>query len=258
MSVWVEIVPIKGHVYLEKSSRSTWACELKCARQCQCGILHCHAPRERVSWNRLHLEVARHDKSHAPRERVSWNVEKWHSQLRPEGHAPRERVSWNAVYRNSHNGQRCHAPRERVSWNAKNSPFARIVLSSRSTWACELKLAVHALATSPGCHAPRERVSWNLFHLKHCPIWLVTLHVSVWVEMPATLKMLISPGVTLHVSVWVEIKRTITRDLSTARHAPRERVSWNPYYRSYLPGRFGSRSTWACELKYDNISIVLM
>ena len=34
-------------------------------------------------------------------------------------------------------------------------------------------------------------------------------------------------GVTLHVSVWVEIERTIYKIHGEARHAPRERVSWN-------------------------------
>ena len=32
-------------------------------------------------------------------------------------------------------------------------------------------------------HAPRERVSWNFDTSDSLQIWIVTLHVSVWVEM---------------------------------------------------------------------------
>ena len=54
-------------------------------------------------------------------------------------------------------------------------------------------------------HAPRERVSWNLWVKTQ---WMVLL-------------------VTLHVSVWVEIFCKISSEIGFASHAPRERVSWN-------------------------------
>ena len=54
-------------------------------------------------------------------------------------------------------------------------------------------------------HAPRERVSWNapvcLFNSQA----LVTLHVSVWVEIMYRGIAFFRYNVTLHVSVWVEI-----------------------------------------------------
>ena len=56
---------------------------------------------------------------------------------------------------------------------------------SRSTWACELKCIKFIHHTNTPRHAPRERVSWNISSVP----WLlpppVTLHVSVWVEIPS-------------------------------------------------------------------------
>ena len=86
---------LSGLVEDFKRSRSTWACELKCDRRSYRSFTDCHAPRERVSWNVLHIALLPIARCHAPRERVSWNT--------PEGtyvpkiacHAPRERVSWN-------------------------------------------------------------------------------------------------------------------------------------------------------------------
>ena len=119
---------------------------------------------------------------------------------------------------------------------------------SRSTWACELKCLSAVRPTAGRCHAPRERVSWNL----ECRLWTQLLLV------------------TLHVSVWVEIIVSSLVSILFPRHAPRERVSWN----SSAPGvllwvrvtlhvsvwveincersqviKPTSRSTWACELK---------
>ena len=56
--------------------------------------------------------------------------------------------------------------------------------------------------------------------------------------------------VTLHVSVWVEIVLNVAGGGSGQGHAPRERVSWN--VQVYFVGVIirVSRSTWACELKY--------
>ena len=164
-------------------------------------------------------------------------------------------------------------------------------------------------------HAPRERVSWNInFGWPIFTIPLVTLHVSVWVEIPASdsrqktivsrstwacelkcqrfvltiwkswsrstwaceLKLFLytvllnCPLVTLHVSVWVEIDVLDISLYDSRCHAPRERVSWNFDVDgtdvwltvtlhvsvwveiSILASQFlqfQSRSTWACELK---------
>ena len=98
---------------------------------------------------------------------------------------------------------------------------------SRSTWACELKLAVNM-------ERNRELI--------------VTLHVSVWVEIFAWFICLFAKNVTLHVSVWVEIQYVI-RINHYPRHAPRERVSWNSLWQVRPCLWLLSRSTWACELK---------
>ena len=98
-------------------------------------------------------------------------------------HAPRERVSWNRRYRPCKNRyavtlhvsvwveilcqtiylkqEPCHAPRERVSWNIFTAPAGILALG----------------------HAPRERVSWNVLSHSSSNSLLVTLHVSVWVEI---------------------------------------------------------------------------
>ena len=100
-----------------------------------------------------------------------------------------------------------HAPRERVSWNIQ----------------CKVEIFPCS------GHAPRERVSWNSVFADFSSVSNVTLHVSVWVEIPLTnLTFTSSPG-----------------------HAPRERVSWNAIFQctGYC---YQSRSTWACELKWFN------
>ena len=81
-------------------------------------------------------------------------------------------------------------------------------------------------------HAPRERVSWNCqrnlqFHQR---------------------------PVTLHVSVWVEMILITALGLFFCGHAPRERVSWNRESTQRIFTRM-SRSTWACELKFKDLSI---
>ena len=121
---------------------------------------------------------------------------------------------------------------------------------SRSTWACELKLFIVYIPELSVRHAPRERVSWNIpknsctiGEIGHAPrervSWnafiflscdcciLVTLHVSVWVEILYICLLLIFDFVTLHVSVWVEIFTAKVVNTRQNSHAPRERVSWN-------------------------------
>ena len=107
------------------------------------------------------------------------------------------------------------------------------------------------------------RVRWNLWKSRStwaCELKCISLTSCYW-DMP----------VTLHVSVWVEITETEETPTEEERHAPRERVSWNPAiilnsvrHFSHAPrervswnffkSRFSvfvwmSRSTWACELK---------
>ena len=99
----------------------------------------------------------------------------------------------------------------------------------------------------------------------------VTLHVSVWVEIPDTIDEQVMNFVTLHVSVWVEICKEFYKNFKYPCHAPRERVSWNPPRKIRLrlsevtlhvsvwvemlattfpfSSTLKSRSTWACELK---------
>ena len=239
--------PEAGHAPRERVS---WNCILY-RKFCSCR--HSHAPRERVSWNFLVSIYSINKAGHAPRERVSWNFlcgfvlcllvlsrSTWACELKSasaaklsetNGHAPRERVSWNCQLKVFAGVTPGHAPRERVSWNPVNA-------TSR----------LHSER-----HAPRERVSWNFMY---CP------------------KNRTKVKVTLHVSVWVEMKFLRERLLPLPRHAPRERVSWNcgggdffsPSFRHAPRERVSwnfhflfhdrhvsqSRSTWACELKWDN------
>ena len=87
---------------------------------------------------------------------------------------------------------------------------------------------VNLLFTQTVCHAPRERVSWNV--IGRCAVH--------------------KPLVTLHVSVWVEILAFVAFDHCVISHAPRERVSWNTFVFPPKSKQSWSRSTWACELKY--------
>ena len=142
-------------------------------------------------------------------------------------HAPRERVSWNCNEINKKEGEGCHAPRERVSWNYFLTRINKIWILSRSTWACELKCTYWTRFAFNQRHAPRERVSWNK-------------------EVKSKM---FPPVVTLHVSVWVEINLFfigITRSWS--------RSTWACELKSTIigihPSEYLSRSTWACELKY--------
>ena len=112
-----------------------------------------------------------------------------------------------------------------VEINGSTRPYGRS--KSRSTWACELKFWYAYLSRIQTGHAPRERVSWNVSR-KCCQIIInVTLHVSVWVEI-----MMKQTGKKKQKSrsTWAcELKwRTSKNNPKCLRHAPRERVSWNP------------------------------
>ena len=81
---------------------------------------------------------------------------------------------------------------------------------SRSTWACELKYLMQKSRSQQYSHAPRERVSWNRSSRKQNGKLVVTLHVSVWVEIKFFGVYISEQTVTLHVSVWVEILCSIS------------------------------------------------
>ena len=125
---------------------------------------------------------------------------------------------------------RRHAPRERVSWNFERSLTVLQRSRSRSTWACELKYRISYVWWRCWSHAPRERVSWNYSYADWLKSKVVTLHVSVWVEITLITGILDSHLVTLHVSVWVEINVLLSKLICISSHAPRERVSWNHQY----------------------------
>ena len=128
--------------------------------------------------------------------------------------------------------------------------------SSRSTWACELK------SCSPRSDLVRlaSRSTWAC-ELKYAPKTIsgaggrVTLHVSVWVEIVWQNKHTSMTWVTLHVSVWVEILFTVLLPF-VARGS---RSTWACELKFRLPqprqARLSSRSTWACELKSILIQI---
>ena len=165
-------------------SRSTWACELKFVKICKYGwglwsrstwACELKFNHYEISTNfirvTLHVSVwvemlseyssASVKSRHAPRERVSWNIRIKLLKIFKVSHAPRERVSWNASYRNAAAFSCCHAPRERVSWNENVVDMGKQILG----------------------HAPRERVSWNCLSRQYNFRYIVTLHVSVWVEI---------------------------------------------------------------------------
>ncbi len=184
-------------------------------------------------------------------------------------HAPRERVSWNLPLKSTFatvtvtlhvsvwveiSTRFQIAVRDFVTLHV--SVWVEILVIrtscktavSRSTWACELKYQTYLQNMRTFRHAPRERVSWNIQLSSKTLVCIVTLHVSVWVE--------ILFAYCVCFSVW--------------SHAPRERVSWNAWYAMQIRELQVtlhvsvwveitlnklkevlqlSRSTWACELK---------
>ena len=187
-----------------------------------------------------------------------------------------------------------HAPRERVSWNFKVTFYFLLthVTLHVSVWVemiasrslshfsmVTLHVSVWVEITAPDiladsweCHAPRERVSWNMDVFDTIIKNRVTLHVSVWVEISPWVHL---PILTKSRSTWAcELKfnlfnvkskssrhaprervswnrQRLTLQFYFLSHAPRERVSWNAYIRRYDEEIMPSRSTWACELKFE-------
>ena len=103
---------------------------------------------------------------------------------------------------------------------------------------------------SPKGHAPRERVSWNSTIGLIFNALIVTLHVSVWVEIVKLWQKCQVLVVTLHVSVWVEIYKY---DASYFNDTVTLHVSvWVEIFVKAIANIIlMSRSTWACELKLN-------
>ena len=84
---------------------------------------------------------------------------------------------------------------------------------------------------------------------------MVTLHVSVWVEIEICILQLLRHFVTLHVSVWVEmhfdIKQAVYMQMSRSTWACELKYGW--YIYSCIC--WESRSTWACELKWKSLAL---
>ena len=147
-------------------------------------------------------------------------------------HAPRERVSWNMLIACLLCAFIRHAPRERVSWNF--CTVSKICATHR--------------------HAPRERVSWNTRHHWWTSNELVTLHVSVWVEIK-------SADNIGHISIGHAPRERVSWNCWQVRwtwflqgHAPRERVSWNFCFRRRKKRTFQVTlhvSVWVEIYKYD-------
>ena len=234
-----------------------------------------HAPRERVSWNSVtEREVSRNEVTlhvsvwvemviSTSRKTAIQSRSTWACELKCKiistsvdfnGHAPRERVSWNVWCATQIRELQGHAPRERVSWNCLQKSFCRLCQSSRSTWACELKCEKTGKLSDFKGHAPRERVSWNILMASHITMQIVTLHVSVWVEIFNAKSKSSHVLVTLHVSVWVEMK--LFTVFTSAEMVTLHVSVWVEIQKfvanSWL---FSSRSTWACELKCNIFTI---
>ena len=205
VSVWVEIL-ILPIAYLKKSSRSTWACELKYPLGDNSDLVFSSRSTWACELKFISLLPFNGNIGHAPRERVSWNEISAFNCSFVKRHAPRERVSWNKMCMHPYSCDKCHAPRERVSWNCAFIQFLTISPTSRSTWACELKCLFYHIGIT-------------------CRI--VTLHVSVWVEIfPCN-----SYGI-----IFAQSRSTWACEL---------KLFLNPFFHPFQ----SSRSTWACELK---------
>ena len=144
-------------------SRSTWACELKFPAYNT--PTYCHVTLHVSVW----VEIS--------------NIRAW-----PPARLVTLHVSvWVEIGRLSHSALRLSGSRSTWACELKfdGKGVKNENVTSRSTWACELKcMSSGAGACALSRHAPRERVSWNyLAVFKHAHSILVTLHVSVWVEM---------------------------------------------------------------------------
>ena len=230
VSVWVEI-KINICKICKYSSRSTWACELKCqVFRCFCQT-HSHAPRERVSWNffksRFSVFVW-----------VTLHVSVWVEIIFIYSAVKLSIVTlhvsvWVEIFQTMY------------------ALLRRFVTLHVSVW---VEISLFAF------------IFFLLSVTLHVSVWVeivddnnlrqyneVTLHVSVWVEIYQCCDLVNDYMVTLHVSVWVEIGIVYSVAYRFTSHAPRERVSWN--FKDFIRESYfvRSRSTWACELKFVKI-----
>ena len=214
-------------------------------------LMQGHAPRERVSWNfptsfqkrnkpvTLHVSVWVEILNRERSDHLAWSRSTWACELKSYRYlfltltVPKSRSTWAC---------------ELKFWiyNAASAPAA-----SRSTWACELKLTVPISGNVYGqSHAPRERVSWNPRVWRryssgsgHAPRERVSWNNCILGDFCASV-------VTLHVSVWVEIALYA---LGAGRL--RSRSTWACELKFHASAEFfnvdASRSTWACELKWQ-------
>ena len=155
-STWACELKSIENIYIRQCrlSRSTWACELKYRfGYSEMGDVSCHAPRERVSWNRWGIR----------------NIGSWEVTLH---------VSvWVEIFRGvSALCELCVTLHVSVWVEIFRWLWAALKFMSRSTWACELKWFPALSSRKDICHAPRERVSWNcytytcvFFEKRHAP-----------------------------------------------------------------------------------------
>ena len=147
------------------------------------------------------------------------------------------------------------ALRSRSTWACELKYEHRVVpqrrIPSRSTWACELKF--NCSFVKPLAKLSRSTWACELKCFLVISTSCKTTSRSTWAcELKCIVLVEIIPvfAVTLHVSVWVEIQCPLKLCDSIYRHAPRERVSWNEKRVAEHNNFARSRSTWACELKY--------
>ena len=112
-------------------------------------------------------------------------------------------------------------------------------------WICKIKFTIRR-------HAPRERVSWNLIHSFFFLNLIVTLHVSVWVEIKNSCNY---SSIWRSRSTWAcELKYKMMLKLAKTC---KSRSTWacELKLRSFIPMNIyqSSRSTWACELKLSSL-----
>ena len=164
-------------------SRSTWACELKCMRS----LFRCLFRWSRSTWA-CELKLC-HCEQWPYIQSVTLHVSVWVEiplseleSLIAAGHAPRERVSWNEKGVDA-DGNAIVTLHVSVWVEILSMIDIAYSVLSRSTWACELKYHQWVYKHSRKRHAPRERVSWNIHISSQFTPRLVTLHVSVWVEI---------------------------------------------------------------------------
>ena len=228
VSVWVEMLGAAMESGVTES-RSTWACELKFFNVSSSVLVKV----SRSTWAcELKYRLPNHRRLRRP-SRSTWACELKllikNNGKNISSHAPRERVSWNSFLHLFIP----YGKMSRSTWACELKLMSNVQVDSkdvsRSTWACELKYLIDKYKGSSCCHAPRERVSWNHRFIGFIVFNNVTLHVSVWVEI-------VNIGfccfTSLSRSTWAcELKLLIPmRALQIlASHAPRERVSWNPW-----------------------------